>query len=109
MSMRKTIHVGTEEIELQVHVGTVLLELENRESPFPHCKPRVMTEHHRIHLSAFRKARFMKTSPSLVDYAKYGPNADKDILGLADPKSIQARQSFRESSNYADRTSNSGC
>ena len=29
----------------------------------------------------------MKTEPSLVDYCKYGPNADKEMLGLADPNS----------------------
>jgi methyl-coenzyme M reductase subunit D len=29
----------------------------------------------------------MKTEPSLVDYAKYGPNADKAIIGMADPSS----------------------
>jgi methyl-coenzyme M reductase subunit D len=29
----------------------------------------------------------MKTEPSLVDYCKYGPDADKSILGLADPSS----------------------
>ena len=29
----------------------------------------------------------MKTEPSLVDYCKYGPNADKTMLGLADPSS----------------------
>src|SRR5512137_1252459 len=30
-SMRKTIHVGDQELDLQVHVGTIVLELENRE------------------------------------------------------------------------------
>jgi len=29
--MRKTIHVGDQEVPLQVHVGTVLLELESRD------------------------------------------------------------------------------
>jgi methyl-coenzyme M reductase subunit D len=29
----------------------------------------------------------MKTEPSLVDYAKYGPNADKAIIGMVDPRS----------------------
>ncbi|MFA6362726.1 methyl-coenzyme M reductase operon protein D [Methanoregula sp.] len=83
--MRKTIHVGTEEIELQVHVGTILLELENREAI-----PALQTACDET-ITAFtcriQEGKFMKTSPSLVDYAKYGPNADKDILGLSDPKS----------------------
>src|SRR5512137_602310 len=30
--MRKKIRVGDEELELQVHVGTILLELENRDT-----------------------------------------------------------------------------
>jgi len=29
--MRKTIHVGDQELPLQVHVGTILLEVENRD------------------------------------------------------------------------------
>ena len=29
----------------------------------------------------------MKTEATLTDYAKYGPDADKDIIGMADPKS----------------------
>ena len=83
--MRKTIHVGTEEIELQVHVGTILLELENREvipALQAACDETITAFTCRI-----QEGKFMKTSPSLVDYAKYGPNADKDILGLSDPKS----------------------
>ena len=34
-----------------------------------------------------QEGKFMKTEPSLVDYCKYGPDADKSILGLADPSS----------------------
>ena len=29
----------------------------------------------------------MKTDPSLTDYCKYGPDADKTIIGLTDPSS----------------------
>jgi len=83
--MRKTIHVGDQEIPLQVHVGTVLLELENRDV-VPALKAAiepVFTEF----TFRIKEGRFMKTEPSLVDYCKYGPNADKSLLGLADPKS----------------------
>ena len=83
--MRKTIHVGDQPLELQVHVGTVLLELECRE-----VIPALKTAIEPIFTNfTFRiqEGKFMKTSPSLVDYCKYGPNADKDILGLADPSS----------------------
>jgi len=84
-TMRKTIHVGDQDVELQVHVGTVLLELENREiipALKAACEAVFTTMTFRID-----EGRFMKTSPSLVDYCKYGPDADKDILGMADPSS----------------------
>jgi methyl-coenzyme M reductase subunit D len=29
----------------------------------------------------------MKTEPTVVDYAKYGPHADKLMFGLIDPSS----------------------
>ena len=84
-SMRKTIHVGDDELELQVHVGTILLELENREvipALQTACEP-VLPDYHFY----IQEGRYMKTEPSLVDYCKYGPNADRDILGMADPSS----------------------
>ena len=84
-TMRKTIHVGDEELDLQIHVGTIVLELENRDiipALETACKP-VFTD-----FSFYiQEGRYMKTEPSLVDFCKYGPDADKDIIGLADPKS----------------------
>jgi len=84
-SMRRVIHVGDQELELQVHVGTILLELENRD-----VIPALKTAIEPVFTDfTFRiqEGRFMKTAPSLVDYCKYGPNADKEMLGLADPSS----------------------
>jgi methyl-coenzyme M reductase subunit D len=84
-TMRKTIRVGDQDVELQVHVGTVLLELENREiipALKAACEAVFTTMTFRVD-----EGRFMKASPSLVDYCKYGPDADKDILGMADPSS----------------------
>jgi methyl-coenzyme M reductase subunit D len=83
--MRKTIKVGDQELELQVHVGTVLLELESRD-----VVPALQTAIEPVFTNfTFRiqEGRFMKTEPSLVDYCKYGPDADKEMLGLADPNS----------------------
>jgi len=83
--MRKTIHVDDQEIPLQVHVGTVLLEIENRD-----VVPALQAAIEPVFTDfTFRiqEGRFMKTEPSLVDYCKYGPNADKEMLGLADPSS----------------------
>ncbi|MGA7627118.1 methyl-coenzyme M reductase operon protein D [Methanoregula sp.] len=83
--MRKAIHVGDQEVDLQVHVGTVLLEIENRDV-IPALKAaceQVFTNF----TFRIQEGKFMKTEPSLVDYCKYGPDADKSILGLADPSS----------------------
>ena len=83
--MRKTIRVGDQEMELQVHVGTILLEIENRE-----VVPALQAACEEIFTNfSFRiqEGRYMKTEPSLVDYCKYGPDADKEMLGLADPNS----------------------
>jgi methyl-coenzyme M reductase subunit D len=84
-SMRRTIHVGDEELELHVHVGTILLELENKEviPALQAACESVFTDF----TFRIQEGRFMKTTPSLVDYCKYGPNADKTIIGLADPSS----------------------
>ena len=84
-TMRQTIHVGDQELELQVHVGTILLELENREvipALQAACEAVFTNFTFRI-----KEGRFMKTEPSLSDYCKYGPNADRDIIGMADPRS----------------------
>jgi len=84
-SMRKTIHVRDQELELQVHVGTILLELENREviPALQAACESVLTDF----TFRIQEGRYMKTEPSLVDYAKYGPNAEKDLIGMADPSS----------------------
>ena len=84
-SMRRAIRVGDQELDLQVHVGTIVLELENRE-----IIPALQAAIEPVFTNfTFRiqEGRFMKTEPSLVDYCKYGPDADKDVLGLTDPSS----------------------
>jgi methyl-coenzyme M reductase subunit D len=83
--MRKAIHVGDQEVDLQVHVGTIVLELESRDM-IPALKAAI--EPVFTDFSFYiQEGRYMKTEPSLVDYCKYGPDADKSILGLADPSS----------------------
>jgi len=83
--MRKTIKVGDQEMELQVHVGTVLLELESKDV-IPALEAAIEPVFRNFSCRV-KEGRFMKTEPSLVDYCKFGPNADKDMLGLTDPSS----------------------
>jgi methyl-coenzyme M reductase subunit D len=83
--MRKVITIGDQKMELQVHVGTILLELENSDV-IPAIKAACAAGFRDLPWY-LQEGRFMKTEPSLVDYAKYGPNADKAIIGMADPGS----------------------
>jgi methyl-coenzyme M reductase subunit D len=83
--MRRKIRVGEQDLELSVHVGTILLELETRDI-IPKLKEacdKVFTEF----TCSIQEGNFMKTESSIVDYARYGPDADKMIIGLMDPKS----------------------
>ena len=84
-TMRQKIQVGDQELELQVHVGTVLLEIESRDviPALQAAIEPVFTDF----TFRIQEGRFMKTEPSLVDYCKYGPDADKTLLGLSDPSS----------------------
>ena len=83
--MRKSICIGDQEFELQTHVGTILLEIENRDIvPALKSACAEVFTNFSFHI---QEGKYMKTEPSLVDYAKYGPNADKTIIGMADPKS----------------------
>jgi methyl-coenzyme M reductase subunit D len=86
-TMRQRIEVGGQEIQLQVQVGTILLELENRDI-IPAIKAACDATFTNFSYQ-FQEGRFMKTDPSLVDYAKFGPDADRKIIGMADPKSRQ--------------------
>jgi len=83
-SMRKTITVQENEIDLHIQVGTITLEVEDREVIE---KVRSICNAFFVNFSCYvQEGRFMKSEPSLVDYAKYGPNADPEMIGLVDPK-----------------------
>lgn len=83
-SMRKTIRVLENEIDLHIQVGTITLEVEDRNVIE---KIREICNTFFVNFSCYvQEGRFMKSEPSLVDYAKYGPDADPEMIGLVDPK-----------------------
>ncbi|MFA5330844.1 MAG: methyl-coenzyme M reductase operon protein D [Methanoregula sp.] len=83
-SMRKSIRVADSDVDLHVQVGTITIELEDREVT---QKIRAICDEFFVKFSCtVQEGRFMKSEPSLVDYAKYGPGADKSMVGLVDPK-----------------------
>jgi methyl-coenzyme M reductase subunit D len=83
-NLRKTIEVAGNAVDLHVQVGTITLEVENRK----------VIDKFRSICDAFfvdfpyyiQEGKFMKTRPTVVDYARYGPGADRNVIGLVDPK-----------------------
>ncbi|BBL67320.1 methyl-coenzyme M reductase operon protein D [Methanoculleus chikugoensis] len=87
-SDRKAIRIADAEIALRVQVGTVILEVEDAS---------VIEEIRSLCDDFFvefpyllQEGKFMKTSPTLVDYAKYGPDADTSLVGLTDPRNRES-------------------
>ena len=87
-SDRKAIRVADAEIALRVQVGTVILEVEDAS---------VIEEIRSLCDDFFvefpyllQEGKFMKTAPTLVDYAKYGPDADTSLVGLTDPRNRES-------------------
>jgi len=81
---RKVIHVGGEEFELQIQVGTIILELENTDA-IPVIR-QVCDEVFVNFSYTLQEGKFMKSQMTVSDYAKYGVIEDERILGMADPK-----------------------
>jgi methyl-coenzyme M reductase subunit D len=83
-SGRVQIQVGTTEVDLRVQVGTILLELETRDlvSQIDKACKEVFTNF----TYGLKEGKFMRSTPTQVDYAKYGPDAEGLVLGLVDPK-----------------------
>ena len=82
--LRKSITVAGTIVDLHVQVGTIMLEVEDRE---------VIGRIRKICDAFFtdfsyqlKEGTCIKTQPSVVDYARYGPHADKNVIGLVDPK-----------------------
>lgn len=85
---RTTIKVCGEDYELRVHVGDILLELED-ESVIPAIKEACDAIFADKFPYGMRQGRFMRSNFTLSDYAKYGVVEDDRILGMTDPKNKQ--------------------
>ncbi|WP_298666786.1 methyl-coenzyme M reductase operon protein D [uncultured Methanofollis sp.] len=82
---RRTIQVCGAEFEMKVQTGTVTLEVED-ESVITAVQEMCDAFFTKIPYTLQKGRRFMKSSPTLVDYAKYGPKANELIIGLVDPR-----------------------
>jgi methyl-coenzyme M reductase subunit D len=82
---RRELDVLGETINLSVQVGTVLLELENAQ-PIPEIRSACEAVFTQFPFT-LQEGRFMRSSMTMTDYAKYGIVEDERILGMVDPKS----------------------
>lgn len=83
-SDRRTIVVGGTDVDLRVQVGTILLELETRD-----IVPRIDEACREVFTNftyVLKEGKFMRSTPTQTDYAKYGPDADAMMIGIVDPK-----------------------
>jgi len=83
-SARARIIVGETDVDLRVQVGTILLELENRD-----IVPRIDEACREVFTKftyGLKVGKFMRSTPTQTDYAKYGPEADEMLIGIVDPK-----------------------
>lgn len=83
-SNRKTINVGGSDVQLRVQVGMVTIEVTD-ESVIDKIKA-VCDDIFTKFPYQVQVGQYMKTQATLVDYAKYGPDADETIIGLTDPR-----------------------
>lgn len=83
-SMRQNIEVAGNPVDLHIQVGTITLELDNADIV---QNIRSTCEEFFVDFPChIQEGKFMKTQPTLVDYAKYGPSPKGEIIGLVDPK-----------------------
>ena len=83
-SGKARIIVGETDVDLRVQVGTILLELETRD-----IVPRIDEACREVFTSftyVLKEGKFMRSTPTQTDYAKYGPGADEMMIGIVDPK-----------------------
>jgi methyl-coenzyme M reductase subunit D len=77
------VEVGGEILELRVKVGRIRVELEGEE-----FLPGIQAACERALPFSFqiKRGKFFRDISTISDYAKYGKDADKRILGLVDPR-----------------------
>ena len=87
-SYRRTIIVCGEEYDLHVHVGDILIELEDGAgiAGIKKACDEVFADKFPYRLV---EGKFMRSNFTLTDYAKFGKVDDERILGMSDPKSKQ--------------------
>ncbi len=83
--MKRNITVGTTSCDIRMLVSDIILELEDE------CVigliNRICNEFFVKFGFIMQQGIFIKPAMTMVDYAKYGPKADLELIGMADPRS----------------------
>ncbi len=82
---RRSIRIGDTELDLRVQVANIVVEVED--ASVIEALRELCDDFFTAFPYQLQTGRFMKTDPSLVDYAKYGPAVDRSTVGMADPRS----------------------
>ncbi|MGP8337894.1 MAG: methyl-coenzyme M reductase operon protein D [Methanosarcinaceae archaeon] len=81
---RKVIQVADTVLELSISVGRIRLEVANADVKE---EVRALCEKLLPFPFEFKEGLYFHNRMTVSDYAKYGPDADINMLGLSDPKS----------------------
>lgn len=83
-SFKTGVSIGGTPVDIRLMVGDILIELENTgvvDAIHEKCEEFFVNFGFYI-----QKGIFIKPSPSMVDYARYGPVVEPSLVGLADPR-----------------------
>ncbi len=83
--IKRRITVGSTNCDIRMLVGDIILELED--DCIIGVIKRVCDDFFVKFGFVMQEGTFIKPTPTMVDYARYGPKADPDIIGMTDPRS----------------------
>jgi methyl-coenzyme M reductase subunit D len=78
------VSVAGTEVDIRLMVGDIILELEH--ISVADQIQQTCEEFFTNFGFYIQKGTFIKPSPSMVDYARYGPNVEPELVGLCDPR-----------------------
>ncbi len=84
INFNTNVSIAETDVDIRMFVGDIILELEDQsviEEIKQSCEQFFTSFGFYIQTGIF-----IKPSPSLVDYAKYGPKVESELVGMVDPK-----------------------
>jgi len=82
--MNTHVSVAGTAVDIRLMVGDIILELENEAAAA--SVQNVCDEFFTNFGFYIQKGTFIKPTPSMVDYAKFGPDVEPELVGMMDPR-----------------------